>query len=494
MHLPIESTTQYNQRAYFAAKNGVLNSCDFELLSQYIEPGESIDYAVAGAAEVGNQTLVDFLIEHGAKSPCALRYAVIGNHSSLTAHLLENYNNRSFYLENYKIKIKGYDLSRDQKNDLIRHAAENNQKEVMLHLINSLGLNEEIASAIIQGVVNGNHRELLYFLLNHYQERSCFITGAMIANQTDLFDYFLSVYPKAFRRDDFISAVILDAEHYKRSQFIDYLLSRYHRKRFADESVVTHPAERDLDQDLATLLHKANNSKNYAVAIAARCNDRDLVMRLIELGADVNIAADAAAWAEHHSLVNDLIANGACAKTIGESARQHYFSDVLERRMMALVFAAIRVNADPRIFIYAIAAINPRDLKERLEKSKAHPVFFKSVTSYMDTLLTEHVIKINMNAALNETKIDVNFIMRAAVEHNNRFMTDYLIKEKGGDVDIAIQLARQHGHQELTAYLLESKQKQNQSWFAFFSGSDHANAAAANGTAQDFLLAAKNNI
>jgi len=61
----LENTTEFN--AYYAAKNGLLDSCDMDTLSHYIQPGDnSIDFALAGASSTGKQTLADFLIEHGA--------------------------------------------------------------------------------------------------------------------------------------------------------------------------------------------------------------------------------------------------------------------------------------------------------------------------------------------------------------------------------------------------------------------------------------------
>lgn len=72
MRIP-ENTTEF--RAYFAAKNGLLDACDIDTLSNYIQPGDkSIDLALAGAASADKQTVIDFLIEHGADK----KYILLG--------------------------------------------------------------------------------------------------------------------------------------------------------------------------------------------------------------------------------------------------------------------------------------------------------------------------------------------------------------------------------------------------------------------------------
>lgn len=73
--MPISENTPEFQ-AYFAAQNGLLDACNMDTLSQYIQPGnKSIDLALAGAASAGKQTLVNFLIEHGADK----KYGLLGN-------------------------------------------------------------------------------------------------------------------------------------------------------------------------------------------------------------------------------------------------------------------------------------------------------------------------------------------------------------------------------------------------------------------------------
>lgn len=69
----LENTHEF--RAYFAAKNGLMDVCNIDTLSDTIQPGDkSIDLALAGAASAGKQTLVDFLIEHGADK----KYVLLG--------------------------------------------------------------------------------------------------------------------------------------------------------------------------------------------------------------------------------------------------------------------------------------------------------------------------------------------------------------------------------------------------------------------------------
>lgn len=69
----LENTTEF--QAYEAAKNGLLDTCDMDTLSNYIQPGDkSIDLALAGASSAGKQTLVNFLIEHGADK----KYVLLG--------------------------------------------------------------------------------------------------------------------------------------------------------------------------------------------------------------------------------------------------------------------------------------------------------------------------------------------------------------------------------------------------------------------------------
>ena len=516
MRLPIESTTQYNLRAYAAAKDGLLNSCDFELLSQYIEPGESIDYAVAGAAEAGNQALVDFLIDHGAAPKYAFSHALHCNHINLSLHLFEK--------NTTKIRI-----THEQKCELIRLTAENNQRESLLMLLrmfeyckgyyfyNSDG---DMGNAIIQGMINGDHRDLLEFIISELDSKSAFygkvtmslVIGTITANQPSLFDYILTCYGTKSCAQ-FVSEIVNVASRYERPQFINHFFSRYLRKslpRYKKEYVIEGAAERNLHQDVIDILGKANNNKNYAAAMAARRNDHDLVFRLVELGADVNIAACAAAWEEHQNLVNDLIEFGGNEKHIGHSAALHYYRQIIEEpwSIGIMVRKAIKANADSLIFIYVAAAMNHHDLSDRLKKAGAHDDYINGTISIASVNAgdEELTIKEIIKGVLSATNMNVNDIVSAAVEHDNRFLINYLMEEKGGDIDFAIQLAGQYGNQELVNHLhaqksqhakktvlYQDEQGDSQSWFPCLFGGSQTTSAAANSEVQGSLSAAQNN-
>lgn len=84
----LENTIEF--QAYDAAKNGLLDSCDIDTLSKYIQPKDkSIDYALAGAAAAGKKTLSDFLIEHGADK----KYLTLGEIYSLYKNAIQTHAN-----------------------------------------------------------------------------------------------------------------------------------------------------------------------------------------------------------------------------------------------------------------------------------------------------------------------------------------------------------------------------------------------------------------
>jgi len=237
----LENTTEF--QAYYAAKNGLLDSCDMDTLSHYIQPGnKSIDFALAGAASAGKQTLADFLIEHGADK----KYSILGKiyplyqqaiqactddtliefaryffhfpyrndkifnsseldnfeyHCGFSRYKRENYNPESPLppLNSTDNEINSYLTAFENCADITAFLAGTNND---IDLVNSLqriicgsNLCYGVKQSAIWGAIKGNHRELLVRILadeQYFRIGNATVYAAIVFNQVDLFFYLRS--------------------------------------------------------------------------------------------------------------------------------------------------------------------------------------------------------------------------------------------------------------------------------------------------------------
>jgi hypothetical protein len=150
----------------------VLHAAEFDkydLMNHLLNVHDTnIEYAIMGAAQAGNQPLMDHLITKGANKIHAIFYAAYADKHDLTNHLLKNVHGWISYA------IRGAAQAGNQslvdhlitkgadKDGAVFYAAFFDKRDLMKHLLNVHGANIDFA---IRGASRGKKNEVLQVLL-----------------------------------------------------------------------------------------------------------------------------------------------------------------------------------------------------------------------------------------------------------------------------------------------------------------------------------------